>query len=167
MEDGRIDIGSCFSVVLRQVTPSDSANIAIHGISGSEQVAGIDPGEGIRSFASYAGESPLVAFHAPFDRALLRRSASAYGIRLRNPWLDLAVLAPALYPQHARRCKALDDWLGAFGIDNPARHDALADAYATALLFQVLLAAARAQGAHGMREVIAVARGGHWLAAAH
>lgn len=167
VEGGRIDIGSSFSVVLRQARPSDAANIAIHGISGSEQVAGIDPGEGLRSFASYAGDSPLVAFHAPFDRALLRRSVSEHGIGLKNPWLDLAVLAPALYPQHARRCKALDDWLGAFGIDNPARHDALADAYATALLFQVLLAAARAQGAHGVRDVIAVAQGGHWLAAGH
>jgi DNA polymerase III subunit epsilon len=59
-------------------------------------------------------------------------------------WLDLATLAPAFFPGRAGH--DLDGWLGAFGIECSARHDALGDAYATAQLFLVMLAEARRQG---------------------
>jgi DNA polymerase-3 subunit epsilon len=49
-------------------------------------------------------------------------------------WVDLAWLAPALLPERALSCKGLDAWLKAFGIANFKRHDALADAFATAQL---------------------------------
>ncbi len=166
LEGGRIALRQEFSVVLRQPSVSDRANILVHGISGEAQRGGIDPREALDRFADFAGDAPLVAFHAAFDRELLDRASRAHGIALKNPWLDLASLAPALYPQQARRCKALDDWLSAFGIDNPGRHDALSDAFATAQLFQVLLRAAGRQGAHTGSEVISVARGRHWLAGA-
>jgi len=166
VEGGRVAVGSGFSVVLRQEASSEPANIVIHGISGGEQLGGVEGGDALCAFASYAGEAPLVAFHAPFDRALLRRAFQGAGLKLANRWLDLAALAPALYPAEARRCKALDDWLTLFGIDNPIRHDAVSDAYATALLFQVLLDRARSQGARSCADVIGAAAGGHWLGAA-
>lgn len=162
---GRIAVGAGFSVVLRQQTPSDARNIAIHGISGTAQLSGVECRAALLRFADYAGESPLVAFHAAFDRALLRRAYDEARLMLKNRWLDLAALAPALHPEHARRCKSLDDWLGVFGIENPQRHDALSDAYATGLLFQVLLAAARAQGVHTCAQLLSAAQGRHWLAA--
>ena len=107
-----------------------------------------------------------MAFHAPFDQVLLKRAFRGAGLKLANRWLDLAALAPALYPAEARRRKALDDWLALFGIDNPIRHDALSDAYATALLFQVLLDRARSQRARTCADVMGAADGGHWLGAA-
>lgn len=167
VDAGRISLAQGFSVVLRQDLASEPANILVHGISGTAQREGVERGDALQQFAGYAGESPLVAFHASFDRALLRRAFRAQGATLRNPWLDLASLAPALCPQLARRCKALDDWLGAFGIDNPVRHDALSDAFATAQLFQVLLESAHTQGANTSRELFAVARRRHWLAGTH
>ncbi|MBS0338146.1 MAG: 3'-5' exonuclease [Proteobacteria bacterium] len=165
VEGGRIAVGSGFSVVLRQQAPSDPANIVIHEISGDEQLSGIDCVDALNRFAQYAGDAPLVAFHAPFDRALLKRACRGARLALRNRWLDLAALAPALHPEMAPRCKALDDWLAEFGIENPRRHDALSDAYATALLFQVLLDAARRQGAHTCAEVLGAAGGRRWLVA--
>jgi DNA polymerase-3 subunit epsilon len=165
VDSGRVAVGAGFSVVLRQDVASDPANIVVHGISGSEQRGGREHGAALRAFADYAGEAPLVAFHAPFDRALLKRAFGGAGLRLPNPWLDLAALAPVLHPEHVKRCKALDDWLGAFGIGNPLRHDALSDAYATALLFQVLLESARRQGARTSAQVMGAAGGGQWLAA--
>lgn len=165
VEGGRIPIDDSFSVLLRQDAASDASNIVIHGITGTEQLSGTDPGEALGRFAQFAADAPLVAFHAPFDRALLTRALRQHGRALDNRWLDLATLAPALYPQHARRCKALDDWLGLFGIANPRRHDALSDAYATAMLFQMLLECARTQGAHTDADLLRVAHGRHWLAA--
>ncbi len=166
VEGGRVAVGAGFSVVLRQDASSEPANIVIHGISRGEQLGGVECAEGLLRFASYAAEAPLVAFHAPFDQALLKRAFRGAGLKLANRWLDLAALAPALYPAEARRCKALDDWLTLFGIENPVRHDALSDAYATGLLFQVLLDRARGQGARTCAEVMGAADGGHWLGTA-
>ena len=166
VEGGRIALQRAFSVVLRQDSVSDRTNILVHGIAGEAQRGGMKPREALEGFAKFAGDSPLVAFHATFDRALLGRAFQAQGMGIGNAWLDLASLAPALYPQLARRCKALDDWLEEFGIEVPGRHDALSDAFATAQLLQVMLEAARRQGAHTGNEVISVARGRHWLAGA-
>jgi DNA polymerase III subunit epsilon len=62
---------------------------------------------------------------------------------VRRRWLDVAFLVPALFPQPAQ---TLDDWLRVFGIEAYARHDALADALATAQLFQIVLAEAARRG---------------------
>ena len=167
VEGNRISLEQGFSVVVRQELASERANILVHGISGSAQRTGVEPADALNGFASFAGDSPLVAFHASFDRALLRKAFRQEGSTLPNPWLDLAALAPALCPRLAHKCRALDDWLGAFGIDNPARYDALSDAFATALLFQVLLDLARRQGASTGSELFAVAGRRHWLGGAH
>lgn len=163
VEAGRIRVDRGFSTVLRQASPSEASNIVIHGISGGEQLGGVDAREALLQFTAFAGEGPLVAFHAAFDRALLSRAAGRTGVRLRNAWLDLAELAPVLYPKQAARCRALDQWLDHFGIVNPARHDALGDAYATAQLFQVLLTGARAQRLIAVGELIAAESGRRWL----
>ena len=85
--------------------------------------------------------------HANFDRVLIGRAAdAALGLVPENAWFDLAAIAPALFPAHADRSRSLDDWLERFGIENYRRHDALADALATAQLLLVVLAEARRRG---------------------
>jgi len=56
------------------------------------------------------------------------------------------VAGPVLLPDRAKSCKSLDAWLEAYGILNVKRHDALADALATAQLLQVLKHHGDAQG---------------------
>jgi len=164
LDGARIAVDAGFSVVLLQENPSDAWNIAIHGISGGEQRAGLDYAHALRRFDAFADQAPLVAFHAEFDQTLIARAARVAGIRMHNRWLDLAALAPALYPKESVRCRTLDNWLDCFGILNPARHDALGDAYATAQLFQVLLSASRAQGSFSAREIFRIAESRRWLA---
>jgi DNA polymerase III subunit epsilon len=159
VRDGRIVLAEHFVAVLRQAQASNDANILIHGIGAEAQMLGRDPGEALREFALFAGGGHLAAFHAAFDQALLARAISGWKPR----WLDLAQLAPALYPAHARSRHSLDDWLAAFGIGHPARHDALADAYATAQLLLVLLAEAERQGLARLRDLHSAARGRRWL----
>jgi DNA polymerase III subunit epsilon len=133
-----IDVADSFEVVVRQASASSRSNILLHGIGESAQLAGIDPADACRRFLDYAGGSPLLGFHSGFDRAFLARSTRLYlGLPLNADWIDLAALAPALNPQV--KAKALDEWLAHFGIAMDERHDASADAFATAMLFVRLL----------------------------
>jgi len=162
----RIELGEAFNAVLRQESASEPANILIHGIGGDAQRGGRPAVEALREFSLFLGEGEPVAFHAPFDAAVLRRAmAQVPGLTAPRDWLDLARLAPALHPgpDHAQR--ALDDWLAEFGIACPARHDALADAYATAQLMLVLLAEAERQGAGTVERLRALERAGRWVGA--
>ena len=161
---GRIRLDGSFEAVLRQERPSAHDNILVHGIGGSAQLAGHDPAAGLLGFLRFAGKAPLVGFHADFDRVAIERAAAgALGIKPRNPWLDLAFLAPAVFPRHARTARTLDDWMGVFGIDNHARHDAVADALATAQLLLVVLAETGKQGMTSCADLIGLEKAQRWL----
>jgi DNA polymerase III subunit epsilon len=156
-----------FEVVLRQEKASADANIVVHGIGGAAQLAGREPVDGLLDFLAFAGKAPLVAFHADFDRVLIERaSAAALGMKPANRWLDLALLAPALYPDQPESSRALDDWLRRFGIENYERHNALADALATAQLLLVALAEAGRQGVTTWARLARLQEGQRWLARA-
>lgn len=156
---GRIDHADVYDALLRQTQASAVPNILIHGIGADAQLAGRDPAEVLDEFATFVAGGIPVAFHAAFDRALLERALP----RWKRRWLDLAELAPALYPARATSCRALDDWLSAFAIEHPARHEAVADAYATAQLLLVCLAEAERQGNTSAGDLFAAARGRRWL----
>jgi DNA polymerase-3 subunit epsilon len=161
---GRIELAEAFGALLRQDVPSDPANILVHGIGGDAQRNARAAPEVLREFSAFIGEGLPVAFHAPFDEAVLRRAMAATpGLAAPREWLDLARLAPALHPAAGAAQRALDDWLKEFGIACPARHDALADAYATAQLLLVLLAEAERQGATTVERLRRLERAGRWV----
>lgn len=167
---GKIELAESFSAVLRQESPSDAGNILVHGIGGEAQRSGRPADEALREFAGFLGDGLPAAFHAPFDDAALRRAMSAVrGLAPPRNWLDLAQLAPALYPGRVsgrlRARRSLDDWLGEFGIACAERHDALGDAVATAQLFLVLLAEAERQRINTVGELRRLARSGRWIGA--
>jgi DNA polymerase-3 subunit epsilon len=143
----RIDLGRSFYVVLRQPQASSNDNILVHGIGGTAQREGVPPAEALLDFLEFAGKAPLIAFHAGFDHGMLRRATAEHlGEPFRRMWIDLAYVAPDALPAEARKRKALDDWLALYAIPVFARHDAVADAFATAQLFQALHDTARAAG---------------------
>ncbi|HEU0187746.1 MAG TPA: 3'-5' exonuclease [Gallionellaceae bacterium] len=139
--NGKIALGDSFYVVLQQRSVSERGNILLHGIGTAAQLEGVAPAEALLAFLEYLGQSPLVAFHVAFDETMIKRALREHvGFSFRHPWLDLAYVMPALNPPLARKYRALDDWIGHFGIHIDARHNALADAFATAQLFQIALA---------------------------
>ena len=155
-------LSDCFATLLRQDRASADANILIHRIGGQAQLSGVEPKEGMLAFLEYLGKSPLVAFRAEFDQTMVERGMrSILGLPFRRPWIDLAFLLPALYP--GTECTALDDWLAHFGLAGTERHDALADAFATAQLLQVALVAAdRAAMVHAAH-LMAMQKAQRWL----
>jgi DNA polymerase-3 subunit epsilon len=141
VEGARIDLGRSFYRVLRQPESSSCENILVHGIGGTEQCAGEDPVEALLAFLEFAGRAPLVGYHAAFDAAMIGRAMREHlGEKFDLPWIDLAYVAPDLIRPEGRAPKGLDAWLDRFGIEAFSRHDAVADALATAQLLLAVLA---------------------------
>jgi DNA polymerase-3 subunit epsilon len=161
-EDGHVLPGDSIEIVVRQGTASSRENILVHGVGVEAQLNGVDPRKAIGMFLEFVSTAPMLAFHAPFDRGFLARVIKFYVNQpFDNPWLDLAELAPALYP--ALNLRSLDEWLGRFGIPVSARHSAASDAFATALLASRLLPEARRQGAPSFGKMMKLARNARWL----
>jgi DNA polymerase III subunit epsilon len=123
--------GDSFEVVLRQPAgvPADKANILVHGIGLHRQSEGVEPSRALQAFGQYVASSPLLAFHAGFDEAVLRRACRhASQPVLRNPWADIEALCADAFKEKA--VKPLDDWLDRLGIACAHRHQAAADALA-------------------------------------
>ncbi len=165
VENCIIRLNSSFEVVLCQPQASSRANILIHGIDGSTQLAGLDPAAALIRFFEYAERAPLVGFHADFDRVMIDRAArKALGRAPSLVWLDLAYLAPALLAEPGVAMpQGLDAWAQQFGIENHARHNALADALATAQLLQVVLAKAIATGVTTLAKLQRIESDQRWL----
>ena len=161
VRDGRVQVADAFEARVRQETPSAPENIVIHGIGGDAQVSGGKELDSVvRELSEFLRDGVPVAFHAPFDAGILRR----HGLALRAQWLDLAGLAPALFPSRGGKDSPLDHWLAVFGIPPLARHDALGDAFATAQLLLVLLNEAKRQRLDTVEALLRTERAGRWLA---
>ena len=164
MVNGKIDLGDCFYVVLQQREASEKGNILLHGIGAAAQLEGAPPAEALQGFLDYLGKAPLVAFHVTFDETMIRRALRQYlGFSFKHPWLDLAYLMPGLNPPLAHKYRALDDWLGHYSIEIEVRHNALADAMATAQLFQIALSQAGKKNISEMAELRNLEKMQRWV----
>ncbi|MDH2915656.1 MAG: 3'-5' exonuclease [Gallionella sp.] len=162
--NGKIVLGDSFYIVLQQQAASDKGNILIHGIGHTEQLEGEPPVDALLSFLEFLGKDPLVAFHVTFDETMIKRALRDYlGLNFKHPWLDLAYVMPGLNPPLAKKYRALDDWIGHSNIRIDARHNALADALATAQLLQVAHAQAVQKNIASMAELHDLEKNQRWV----
>ncbi len=149
IEDGAIDFSQQFERTLQREGHKLSPSVLIHGLGPSAIAAGSDPVEALLDFMEFVGDSPLLAFHAPFDQHMLGRALKdSLGYRLQHEFLDVADMAPLLCPEAHIREAGLDDWIGWFKLQVVERHHAAADALATAELALILFNRARQQQIH-------------------
>lgn len=159
-----IPLAASFDAVLRRPNVSSHDNILIHRIAGDEQRGGHDPAEALLAFLRFAGKRPIVGFHADFDRAMIVKATRKHlGIGFDTPFLDLALVAPALHAGSDRQPDNLDGWLRRYGIVIAQRHRAVFDALGTAQFLQVLVDIARAQGIERASQLFALAGDQAWL----
>ena len=158
--------GDSFEVVLRQASVlSVKDNILLHGIGLQRQREGVPLAEGLRAFAAFIGASPLLAFHAPFDQAMIGRHARAHlGADLANPWVDIEQLCAVTHEKV--RARALDEWLAHFGIVCTQRHQAAADTLAECELLQRIWPQITAQ-CGSWQDVEKLAAQQRWIARRH
>jgi DNA polymerase-3 subunit epsilon len=124
-----VDLGDSFEVVLRSDAGAAKDNILLHGIGLQRQREGMPPREALQRFAAFAGDAPLLAFHAAFDAAMIDRWCRMHlGAAPANSWIDLDHLCAVSHDSVPAR--ALDGWLEHFAIPCAERHQAAADALA-------------------------------------
>jgi DNA polymerase-3 subunit epsilon len=146
IEDGAVDFSQMFERTLQRAETKLSPSVLIHGLGPSAIAAGSDPVDALLDFMEFVGDSPLLAFHAPFDQHMLCRALKdSLGYRLAHPFLDVADIAPLLCPDAPIREAGLDDWINHFNLHVGERHHASADALATAELMLILFSRARQQ----------------------
>ncbi|TKK36242.1 3'-5' exonuclease [Pseudomonas sp. CFBP13528] len=146
IEDGAVDFSQMFERTLQRTAGKLSPSVLIHGLGPSAIAAGSDPVDALLDFMAFVDDSPLLAFHAPFDQHMLSRALKeSLGYRLGHPFLDVADIAPLLCPEANIREAGLDEWINHFGLQVGERHHASADALATAELMLILFSRARQQ----------------------
>jgi DNA polymerase III subunit epsilon len=154
IEDGAIDFAQQFERTLQCRELKISPSVLIHGLAPSAIAAGSDPAEALLELMEFIGDSPVLAFHAPFDQHMLGRALKAHlGHKLQHVFLDVADIAPLVCPQAQIREAGLDDWIEWFKLEVFERHNASADALATAELALILFSRARAQQIHSPRNL--------------
>lgn len=163
-----ICVGDSFEVVLRNDRAGGRDNIVVHGIGYDEQSAGLPLPQALEALKDYVADAPCVGFHCAFDQAVLVNAGRRAGIELPPwRWMDVAQLAAALDSQRYRDgCRDLDGWLAAAGIEVAARHNAAADALATAELLLHLRARAEPTMRVDFAALARVSRQHRWLAGA-
>ena len=145
MSGGRLEIGGSFYELVRPTATLDKKSIVIHGITPA-QVAGKPPIDPVlAAFTSYCGNDVLIGHCLSIDLSFLNReSRRVFGAPLRNPVVDTLSIYGWLRTRQAGHPifssplngLRLYDMAKAFGIDCEGAHDALADAFITAQLFQ-------------------------------
>ncbi len=160
-----VDLGDSFEVVLRQEQVTEAKdNILLHGIGVQRQREGMAPEAALEAFAGYVWNSPLLAFHAAFDEAMITRHMKQHlGRRLPNPWVDIEHLCAVTHEKV--RARSLDEWMGHFGIECAVRHQAAADTLAECELLLRVWPRVATQCAN-WREVQGLARQQRWIARA-
>lgn len=126
----------------------------LHEITPSHVLAGQPIDQVLQDFLSFAGPCVLFAFHAGFDQRMLARSLNReLDYRLRHRFVDVAEMAPMLFPAAAAQCSTLDSWQDYFQLTNSERHNAAADAQATAEMLLILLSRLAKQGVNTLAEL--------------
>jgi DNA polymerase-3 subunit epsilon len=148
IENARIQNGRQFEKILFQPNTAAGAATLVHGIVPGEIAQGADITESLIDFYEYAKDAILIAFHAPFDKAILNKAAQSHLGSVPNyPFYDLEDIACAFYPTPGKNLRGLDAWCQHFGFDMDIdRHNASADAMISAELFLVCLNQAKKLG---------------------
>ena len=154
IENGALHMGDQFECTLYRAHLRANEATVLHEISPQRMQRGVPAAVALRTFLNWAGPCVMVAFHARFEQRMLARCAQEeLRLRLEHRYLDVAELAPMLFPEAAQECQTLDDWQRYFRLTNSERHNAAADAQTTAEILLILLNRLAREGTQSLAEL--------------
>lgn len=135
-----VDLGNSFYQVLDIAVNLTGESQLIHGLTQRDLAAGCSPRQALLDFFSYSKDHIWLAFHAEFDRRMIKNAALQHlGLIVDPQPIDVAYMAPLLFPELDQPQVGLDHWLNVFNLPTLGRHNATADALATAELLMILV----------------------------
>ncbi|PID43229.1 MAG: DNA polymerase III subunit epsilon [Proteobacteria bacterium] len=154
--DSKIELGNQFEHIIYQPEVKPGEATLVHGVSPEEIEGGKDLTDALVEFYEYAEHSVFIAFHAPFDKAILSRATKAkFNLQANHQFLDAYDVGVAFFPERGKSLKGLDNWAKSFGLDIEIdRHHASADALMTAELMLIFLSKAQSQGIHTLGQFL-------------
>ena len=133
-----------------------AASIAIHGITDSMLLGQPTIDLVLPAFHDFCADTVLVGHNVAFDMRFLELKEAALGVRFDQPVLDTLLLSAVAHPN--QQSHSLEAIMQRLGIQMEQRHNALADATATAQVFMRLLPALAEQGVVTLRQALAASQ---------
>ena len=129
-----------------------AASVAIHGITDSMLMGQPTIDLVLPAFHEFCADTVLVGHNVAFDMRFLELKETSLGLRFDQPVLDTLLLSAVAHPN--QQSHSLEAIMQRLGIDVDKRHNALADATATAQVFIRLLPALAEQGIVTLRQAL-------------
>lgn len=129
-----------------------AASVAIHGITDSMLMGQPTIDLVLPAFHEFCADTVLVGHNVAFDMRFLEMKELALGLRFDQPVLDTLLLSAVAHPN--QQSHSLEAIMQRLGIEMEKRHNALADATATAQIFMRLLPALSEQGIVTLRQAL-------------
>ncbi|MCU0446510.1 MAG: 3'-5' exonuclease [Microscillaceae bacterium] len=157
----KIEVADSLEIFLKNESTGNQESIAIHQILPQETRSGCSETEALAEFISFIRGDVLVAHLASFDVQMVSKTLKNFcHLPLLNPFLDTIHLAKRLdgissWDETIRGGEyTLDRLCEQYQIEFATRHNAAADALATAELLQVLLQKAHRRGIKTLADLL-------------
>ena len=138
IEDGRVRLDGAASGLVRPTRPLAEESILVHGIRAADLADAPALADALGPLLAAMTGRVLIAHHAQIERVFLSRALRRLGVRLREPVLDTALLAPIWLAERdgeLPRRMTLTEMTRACGLPVHSPHTAIGDALTTAQLF--------------------------------
>lgn len=153
IRNNAIELSDQFDLVLRRPELDISETVLIHGIGPEALTRGHETEDALFYLLEWMDGDPVLAYHSAFDQGFLEKALrKTLGYTKSHTWFDVADLMPLFFPDAKPAGRGLDDWADCFGLEVSARHQAAADALATAELTLVAMNQAEKQGVQTLKD---------------
>ena len=143
IDDGRVSAEQAVYGLVRPAGPLSPQSVLIHGLRAPDLAGAPEAADALPALLQAMTGRVLVAHVARVERAFLARALRSFGVSLRGPVIDSALVAQVWLAERdgaARtRSPSLGELAAALGLPEHRPHHALGDALTTA---QVFIAAA-------------------------
>jgi DNA polymerase-3 subunit epsilon len=141
---------------------TSAENVLVHGLGLGVQSRGTSPAQALLMLRQWVADSPVLAFHADFDRSFLSQACKRERLEpMPWHWLDIADVLPIVFPKI--QAQTLDQWMAVLNVPCSRRHHAAADAWATAQLWLLMVQSVPGQQQMQWRQWRQFVKQGRWL----
>jgi DNA polymerase-3 subunit epsilon len=167
MRGGRIDIGDVFYRIVRPRTELNGSSVVIHEITPTEAEQSPDIDTLLPEFLEFCGDSILVGHFVAIDLGFINQEMERlYGVAVQNPAVDTGRVyrwlrrrgASCAFQGETTEDLTLRTLATKYGISVNGSHNALADAFVTAQIFQRFLSELQAQRVRTVGELVRIGR---------